>query len=237
MDISRVINPNNILVVEDSEEYQHLVKMALSKSYKLTVVETCSAGFDAIKNHSFDAILLDLNLPDGDGFRLCSYVKNREQSKDTPIICITSKSSIEDKAMGFSLGIIDYLTKPFDPLELKLRLDAKLNFIKSSVGASSLLQVSNLIFHIPTQKVFVIDNDEKTEIFLTSLEFRLIHHLACHPDFIYSREQLLDTVWGNSVAVLDRSVDSCVAKIRTKLGKSSAYLKSVHGVGYKFSSE
>ena len=225
-----------VLAVEDAADYQMIIRSTLQEDYELTLAASGKETYHALECDSYDLILLDIILPDCDGFEICSSIRSKEATKNTPIIFVTSKESIPDKVMGFSLGADDYITKPFNTLELKARVAAKLRMSEQK-GGNSVLVRGDIEINIPSQRISIIQNQKRETIDMTSTEFRLLLYMVQHVDHVLSREQILDAVWGDSLNVTERTVDTHVSKLRKKLEHCSEYIKSVHGSGYRFTVE
>ncbi len=229
----------SILLVEDSPEAQVLVKRALGQSYNLTWAKTLAEATKAVEDQSFDLILLDVMLPDGDGYRLCSILQTNDSLKNTPIIFLTARNSVTDKVLGFKVGADDFISKPFDALELKARVDARLRKKEQQLQASDVIRLGHLEINKSTQRVKVFHEDhsegEGIDIDLTPIEFKMLLLLTKEVNKVYSRDEILDTVWGENIHVYNRSVDTHISKLRKKLGNRADYIESVHGSGYRFS--
>ena len=233
------MNPK-ILIVEDDASQQLIISKALSANYQLSLVESFAKAMELIETvKDFELFILDIMLPDGDGFELCAQVRMQEPYDQTPVIFLSSKDEVKSKVLGFSLGADDYIVKPCDPMELRARVESKIK--KNQVKNKSLrnLTEGNLFFDLDRQNVYEKGeggaNNDKID--LTPLEFKLLYYLAKNKDIVFSRNQILEEVWGDQTHVLDRSVDTYVASLRKKLGPNSHYIKSVHGVGYKFTTD
>jgi DNA-binding response OmpR family regulator len=224
-----------ILLVEDSPEAQKLVTSCLGQAYDLVSASTCAEATSLIRNGQYDLILLDVMLPDGDGYQLCSLIQNNESTRDIPIIFLTAKDSLPNKVMGFSLGADDYIVKPFDPLELRARVEAKLRRISRKKEASEIIQKGDIQVNIPFQRAYLLENGQKRDLGLTPIEFRLLLYFVQRLDQVLTREQLLLAVWGDDIHVSDRSIDTHVSKLRKKLSPKSDYIQSIYGTGYVFS--
>jgi DNA-binding response OmpR family regulator len=224
-----------ILLVEDSPESQKLVTSCLGQAYDLVCASTCAEATSLVRNGQFDLILLDVMLPDGDGYQLCSLIQNNEGTRDIPIIFLTAKDSLPNKVMGFSLGADDYIVKPFDPLELRARVEAKLRRISRKKEASEIIQKGDIQVNIPFQRAYLLENGQKRDLGLTPIEFRLLLYFVQRLDQVLTREQLLLAVWGDDIHVSDRSIDTHVSKLRKKLSPKSDYIQSIYGTGYVFS--
>lgn len=224
-----------ILVVDDEAVLVKGIRFNLQQEgYQ---VETGSDGEQAVelaREGSFDLIILDLMMPKIDGLQACMRIR---EFSDVPIIMLTAKSEDSDKLMGFACGADDYVTKPFNILELKARIRA---LLKRSAGRSdavrTLLTVGDL--SLDTQQRVAI-RDGKT-IDLTAKEYDLLELLMKNPRRVYSRESLMDLVWGYSYAGDYRTVDVHVRRLREKLERvpaEPAYIMTKWGVGYYFQGE
>lgn len=220
----------NILLVEDSEDLQDLVKMVLSPIANLTIVPSVQAALQAISSGKFDLILMDVMLADGNGFDLTAQLRARPGGRDLPIIFMTSRGDIDDKITGFKLGAEDYIVKPFDSTELRLRVENRLQKM-SSQRKSDVIEVANLRMEIPLQKAFLVKENINLE--LTPLQFKILFYLVTHQGVVVSRDQLVSEIWGKDVHI-GRSVDTHVNSLRKKFGRYAKYIQSVYGSGYTF---
>lgn len=225
---------NRILVVDDAADVQFLVATALGRDYILTSVLTVEEARVALSQSHFDLILLDVTLPDEDGFKFCATLKNSASLRDTPIIFLSGKSEIVDKVMGLSLGASDYITKPFSPVELRARIEARLRDFNGEKNRDELFEKYDLRFFISLQKVSLVGGGQEVELGLTPLEFKLLLHLAKHSDQIFTRDQLIEAIWGSQTYVVDRTIDVHISNLRKKLAKSCSLIVAVHGTGYRF---
>jgi DNA-binding response OmpR family regulator len=225
---------NRILLVEDSPEVQVMVRAALVNNFQLTIVDTIAKALDLIQQKSFDLFLIDVVLPDGNGFYLCAELRSSLKTKAIPVFFLTGKSDSKDKVMGFSIGADDYIVKPFDPLELRARISAKLKKITESQFAEEPIWKGNFRLDLSFQKAYFVENNEAEDLQLSPSEFRLFLHFIKHSGRVFSRDQLLSLVWGSSVHVSDRTVDAHVCNLRKKLSKKHNYIESVFGEGYRF---
>ena len=223
-----------ILSIEDSAEFQILIQATLGNQYQLEKATSLSEARAKIQTNEFSLILLDVGLPDGDGFSFCTELKNNPRTAQVPVVFLTGKSDTIHKVMAFNLGAEDYLVKPFDPLELKARVDVRLK--KLQVGnTQKVLPGLKIDFH---RSLVEIESERGWEALdLTSTEYKILTFLVQNQSAILSRNQIIDHVWGNKVYILDRNVDSHISALRKKMQPHAAYIRAVHGLGHKFSVE
>lgn len=224
----------NILLIEDNLEVQILVRSLLQKEYAIDIASTAAQARELLDKNIYDLFLLDIMLPDDDGFHLCAYIRNNENFKTSPILFLTAKADISDKVMGFALGADDYIQKPFNSLELKARIQAKLNRIDNIRAQSEHVVKGSLKLNTAAQKAFIIDGPVEKELDLTPNEFKLLNYFFKNEGHVLSREKLLHDLWGNKSNVLDRTVDTHVYQLRKKLAEKATYIESIVGEGYRF---
>lgn len=222
-----------ILLVEDMPEFQKLVKRTLDHC-AVTVAGTVKEALGQIGKNDFDLILLDISLPQDSGYTLLSELRGAKMLDRIPVICLTSKSEIADKLTAFSLGAQDYLVKPFDPLELRARVDTKMRLNTNLTPAC--IRAGGLEIDFATHRVFDLDQ-KRQEVKLTRTEFKLLCALANAHERVLSRDQLLVAVWGEDARVNDRAVDVHLCGLRKKLAYKGPFIQSVPGVGYRFSAQ
>lgn len=220
-----------ILIVDDEEKIRNLVRLYLEREgYMVEEAENGRKALEKFKTNSYALIILDLMMPDIDGWRVCREVR---ESSGVPIILLTARGEEFDRIMGFELGADDYLVKPFSTKELVARVKALLRRSSGRIMAGS----SEIIYgdlKIDKDRHRVIVGNES--INLTPKEFELLYFLAKNPCRVFSREQLMEMVWGYDFYGDARTVDTHVKKIREKLKtpEARAMLATVWGVGYKF---
>ena len=216
----------NILIVEDEKNMQEIIVDYLRRGGHTCF--TADDGVDALmilKNNPMDLMILDIMMPHLDGFSVCKMA--REMS-DLPIIMLTAKSGEEDKLKGYDLGADDYMTKPFSPKVLLAKANALLR--RSSTISADTINAGK-IFVIPaSHKVFV----NGQEISLTHKEYELLHFFMVNPGQIFSREQLLNRIWGYDFEGTTRTVDTHIKTLRQKLGDESKHIVTLIRSGYKF---
>ena len=227
---------HRIVLAEDSEEVQILVKATLGRSHQVVAVDTVSSALQEVRASGCDLILIDIGLADGDGFSLCAQLKGNEATSHIPIIFLTSKNDIQNKLTAFSIGADDYILKPFEPLELRARVDAKLRKVAASKTADEAIWSGNLRILLPLQKVFWVAAGKDVDLQLSPNEFKLLCYFARREGHVLSRSVLLDNIWGRDISVVERTVDTHVCSLRKKLKSSNAKIESVFGEGYKYKS-
>jgi DNA-binding response OmpR family regulator len=221
-----------ILIIEDEEA----ILMALEDNLKLEGYEVESAkdgekGFSMAKESNFDLIILDIMLPRMDGFEVCKQL--RQANITIPILMLTAKSQEIDKVLGLELGADDYVTKPFSPRELLARVKALLRRSKQVQKGIDVYAFGDVNVDF---KKYEIKKGGRP-VFLTALEFSLLHFLVQNKGQVVSRDTILDEVWGRDVYIQPRTVDKHIAELRKKIEEnpsSPKYIIGVRGVGYKF---
>ena len=223
-----------VLLVEDSPDIRIVIKAAVGPEVRLEEVSSAAEALAKLKEMPFDLILLDLQLPDQDGFHLCAQVKNAPETKNIPIMIISGNTQTSSKVLGFSLGIEDYIMKPFDPLELRARILAKLKKNGNRVQSQKVLVLHDLVIDMTLQRVFRSVGDGRVDLHLSPIEFRLFCFLANEAGKVLDREKILKGVWGDSPEMSSRVVDRHMSALRKKLGSSGFRLKTLSRHGYGF---
>jgi DNA-binding response OmpR family regulator len=219
-----------ILTVEDDERIRTAVKLALEdEGWAVEEADTGEDALETFKRQPCDVVLIDIMLPGIDGFELC---RNVRRNSDVPIIMVTARADTHDVVAGLEAGADDYLTKPFAPKELSARIRAMLRRVRSGDTGSTHLRFGDLEI-IPDEGVVRRAGEE---IHLTKTEFRLLVELATTPGRVFSRETLLERVWGYGYFGDGRLVDVHVRRLRTKVEADPAnprHVVTVRGLGYK----
>jgi two-component system phosphate regulon response regulator PhoB/two-component system alkaline phosphatase synthesis response regulator PhoP len=220
-----------IAVVDDEPDIVELVSLHLQKA-GFAVEEFLNAeGFlKFIDTHTPDLIVLDLMLPDMDGFEICKYLKKKEEFVSIPIIMLTARTEEIDRVLGLELGADDYVTKPFSVKELVARVKAVLRRQEQKT-VTTRISIADTVL-IDLEKYEVSANGKRVE--LTPTEFKILRLLSSKKGRVFTRNQILDYLWGqDKVAVLDRTVDVHIRNLREKLGEAARFIKNIRGVGYK----
>ncbi len=220
-----------ILVVDDEPDALELIEFNL-KAAGYEVI-TAADGAEAVKKARAaapDLILLDLMLPEIDGLEVCKILRRDANTAATPIIMLTAKAAEIDRILGLELGADDYVTKPFSPRELNLRIKNLLRRNQAEEVTGDLLHIGELFVDVPRHLATVGGK----RVDLTATEFKLLTVLAQRRGRVQSREKLLADVWQYDNLIDTRTVDTHMRRLREKLGKASRYLDTVRGVGYRF---
>lgn len=222
-----------ILLIEDQKDSQLIVRAVFGASVDLVCAENLAEGTRQLKSHSFDLLLLDGDLPDGDGFEFFSNLRREPAYASLPIIFLTARSQINDRVAAFAMGAEDYIVKPLEPREFRARVDAKLAKLSQRDG-EGVIMLATLRIDRHRFRVFRSDeNGVDSELFFTPYEFKLLSAFAENEDVVLTRDQLISVAWGDSVHVLERTVDRHISSLRKKLGPGSERIQPVHGVGYR----
>jgi len=226
--------PKKILVVEDDQDLVGLLKYNLEQEgFRVNYATDGSVALPSIRKYLPDLLILDLMLPGMDGLEVCRQIRQSDKHMALPVLMLTARGEEADRVVGLELGADDYVTKPFSLRELIARVRALLRRREIFNLHTRVLQRKDL-FIDPQSHMVRVNN---RAIDLTALEFRLLYFLASNPGTVFSRDRLLDLVWGNERNVTPRSVDVYVRRLREKLethGEVPVYVQTVHGVGYRF---
>lgn len=223
-------NRKLIGLVDDEPDILELVSINLRKAgYDVKGYENAEAFLAELPETNFDLLILDIMLPDYDGFELCKLVKDNPRYQNIPIIMLSAKSTEMEKVFGLEIGAEDYVTKPFSPRELVARVKVVMRRDGKASKTSS-VKVGDIL-EIDAQKYEV--KLEGNKIDLTSSEFKILKLLSEKIGWVYDREQILNYLGGTERGVLDRTVDVHIRNLREKLGPAGKFIKNIRGVGYK----
>ena len=218
---------NRILIVEDDENLSLLYQSAL-KNERFEVFRAMNGveALDILDKQFIDLIISDIMMPDMDGYELAESL--READYDLPILFITAKDSFEDKKRGFTIGVDDYMVKPIDVNEMILRVDALLR--RAQIVHTKELVVGNTRLD---QETYQIKTSEQTET-LPQKEFLLLYKLLAYPNKIFTRQQLMDEIWGLDSDTDERTIDVHIKRLRSRLENNTDFsIETIRGLGYK----
>jgi DNA-binding response OmpR family regulator len=219
-----------VLVIEDDPYICELITLYAEKSgYIVNIANNGMKGLEMFYDNLPNLVILDIMLPKMDGWEVCKEIRRFDK---TPVIMLTGKGGNVDKLKGFDLGTDDYLVKPFDPNELMARIKAVLRRANPMIDANEIIELPLLKINLKQYKVTC----DKHEIMLPPKEMELLYFLTSYINQVFTRQQLLDQIWGLDFEGDSRTVDVHIKRIREKLGDSNPYwkVKTIRGVGYKF---
>ncbi|WP_086982276.1 phosphate regulon transcriptional regulator PhoB [Vibrio aphrogenes] len=222
-----------ILVVEDEAPIREMLCFVLEqKGYQTVEAEDYDTAIDKLCEPYPDLILLDWMLPGGSGINFIKHMKREELTRNIPVVMLTARGEEEDKVRGLEVGADDYITKPFSPKELVARLKAVIRRV-TPTALEDVIDVQGLKLDPVSHRVTAND----TPVDMGPTEFKMLHFFMTHQERVYSREQLLNNVWGTNVYVEDRTVDVHIRRLRKalELAGHDKLVQTVRGAGYRFS--
>lgn len=216
---------DRILIVEDDMDLKEGLEFSLNTDgYKTAAVSTIADAAAELKNNSFDGIILDCNLPDGNGFDFLTYIRRHF---DIPVLMLTARDSEIDEVKALELGVADYMTKPFSLSVLKAR-------IKRIIKSKNSVMIMSNGYSVDTGRCKVYKGDEEIE--LTAIEFKLLLLLMENKDMVLSKNRILEYIWDSKGEFVDDNIVSVnIRRLRIKLEENASapqYIKTVHGIGY-----
>jgi len=223
-----------ILIIEDDRDIVELVRYNLAnEGFQVKAAADGSAGLQAVKKSPPDLLLLDLMLPKFSGLEICKEIRRDPALNRLPILMLTARGEEADRVVGLEMGADDYVTKPFSPRELVARVKALLRRVEPAGEAERAIAIGQLMIDPSSYRV----TRAGKPVTLSTLEFRLLYYFASRPNKVFTRDQLLDAVWGSERFVTPRSVDVYVRRLREKIEanpENPVHLKTVRGAGYLF---
>jgi two-component system phosphate regulon response regulator PhoB len=221
----------SILVVDDEPDLVELVRVNLRQAgFEVRSAGTGREALESLRRSPPDAVVLDLMLPDLSGTELCRRVRETPDLAQIPILMLTARADEVDRVVGFEVGADDYVTKPFSPRELVLRVRALLRRRSEPAREGSALEHRGLRLEPERHRCFA----EGAEVVLTAKEFELLRILMSRPGRVMTRDFLLEHVWGSDITVTARTIDTHLKRLREKLGRAGDLIETVRGVGYRF---
>lgn len=225
---------SRIVIIEDEKDIVDLVRYNFRKEgFEVEGFSRAKGGLEYLERNPADLVLLDIMLPDLDGFEICKRLRAQERGRNLPVIFLTAKGEEVDRVLGLELGADDYVVKPFSPRELVARVKAVLRRHTPPPERKERIEGPNFQLDARTQEVRV----RGRAVVLSALEFKLLHFLASHPRQVFSRDHLLDQVWGRDRFVTPRTVDVHIRRLREKVEghpDQPRFLETVRGSGYRF---
>lgn len=224
-----------VLLIEDSKRTQQLVIHSLEREFEVFVAETASETLHYCRAQNPDIILLDINLGTDSGYTILEQLKINHLIDETPVIFLTGEESIQNKVIAFNLGADDYVTKPFDPTELNLRIKARLKDMNHRDSKT----ISFQGIHIDTNTLIAYeqkDDGTKLNLDLSPTEIKLLVFFIENKNQVFSREQIFHKVWGDNCYYLDRTIDRHISSLRKKIGDWGSCVRTIYGAGYMWDS-
>lgn len=219
---------DRILIVDDEELIRELIKEYISlENFSADEATDGTEALMLFEKHHYALIILDIMMPQMDGWTVCREIRRKSQ---VPIIMLSARGEEYDKLLGFELGVDDYIVKPFSPKELLARMKAIIRRSTVADEPNNVLRLTGLTIELDSRNVYVDDN----LVNLTPKEYELLSFLVQNPNRVFSRQQLLDAVWGYDFLGDSRTVDTHVKMLRESLGRYRKYIATVWGTGYKF---
>lgn len=215
-----------ILVVEDERITQTIIISALQSEFEVICVENITKA-KGLLDQKYDLFILDRNLPDGDGLDLCQMIRQMPQHSSVPIFFLSAKTAEADKVTGLYAGADDYISKPFGLMELRARVHSKFRVMQKKQVCGDIEVV------MESQRVFKNTGDQKTELHLSRIEYRLLVLFVENVDKVLSRTTILDRVWGQELNVTDRVVDTHISNLRKKISNSTLQIEAIYKEGYR----
>jgi two-component system phosphate regulon response regulator PhoB len=223
---------DTVLLVEDETDVVDLLRYHFKKAgFKVEMANSGDAGLAAVRSKRPDAVVLDLMLPGMTGLEVCRALKADNETSAIPVLMLTARGEVKDRVKGLEIGADDYVTKPFSPKEVVLRVQGLLRRIRSAAEEVNLLEVDGISIDKTALKASV--DDQRLD--LTTIEFKLLLTLVTNRGRILSRETLLSNVWGYSSSADTRTVDTHMRRLREKLGDHAEKVETIRGQGYRFS--
>jgi DNA-binding response OmpR family regulator len=224
------LDRGKVLIVDDEERIREMIREYISlEGYD---IGEAADGYEALKlfkENTYSLVILDIMMPKMDGWTVCREIRKTSQ---VPVIMLSARGEEYDKLFGFELGVDDYVTKPFSPRELLARIKAIIRRSSQAIekSAGETISFEGLVIHFDSRNVYV----DGEAIDLTPKEYELLSFLTQNPNRVFSREQLLNSVWGYDFIGDDRTVDTHVKMLRESIGKYRRFIVTVWGTGYKF---
>jgi DNA-binding response OmpR family regulator len=223
-----------VLIIEDESDIVDLLTRNFNTAGRFSILSAAdgASGLDKAREQMPDMIVLDLLLPGMPGLEVCKILKGQRQTRDIPILILTAKADVIDRIVALELGADDYVTKPFSPREVVLRVNAILRR-RHGGEKGSRVTIGAVTIDSSSHSVLVYGKP----IQLTMVEFKLLDHLMHRSGRVEPRDRLLAEVWGYEQAVDTRTIDTHVQRLRRKLGKAGTFIETIRGFGYRFSGE
>ncbi len=230
----KIVQKSLVMAVDDEDDIAELIRVSLGNvGFDVETFPNAALFLKAVENRTPDIILLDLMLPDMDGLEVCKTLKALPKLQHIPVIMLTARGDETDIVLGLELGADDYLVKPFSTKELAARIRAVLRRKNNEDDSPTNNHVQIINDHLTIDYYQFSAKVNGQDVQLTKTEFSILRILAEHPGWVFSREKLLNLLWGDEKDVIDRTIDVHIKNLREKLGPVGYIIQNVRGVGYK----
>lgn len=222
-----------ILLVDDSAEIKEVVSAVLQRDHEIEWAKNLREAQDYLDSgRKIDLVLLDIDLPDGNGMDFLGQVAGRFEARGVGTIFLTGTNNVHTRVRSFTLGALDYIPKPFDIVEFQVRVSAKLKSTERT-AVKSVLTKGNISVDLVRQQAFEVSDESRRQLDLTPVEFRMLLLFLQRDGSVVTRKEILDTVWGQTAHVSARCVDHHVCGLRKKILNTGQKIESIYGVGYR----
>jgi len=228
-----------VLIVDDEKDIVDLLKYNLDKENDFEVITALNgkAALEQALENKPDLILLDIMMPEMNGFDVCKKLKNNPITSNIPVLFLTAKENEIDEIIGLELGADDYIQKPVSPRKVIARVKSVLRRVYSENDKAIKTDEHIKFKSLEVDTIAHIVKIDEEEVFFPKKEFQLLHFLLSNKGKVLSREILLNQIWGENIYVVDRTIDVHVAKVREKLGDYADYIETIKGLGYRFNAD
>lgn len=228
---------SRLLLVDDAKEIQDLIVSIFEDSFEVDVADTLSIAEDFLRQQKYALVLLDLGLPDGIGYDLYQKLISESPAEAPTVMVLSARKAIQDKIHGFQMGIDDYIEKPFNPMELKARVEAKVRKQTKATQTTGKFSYGPFDFDLNVQSLIVKHSGGKNAISVTPIEFKILLALCRTSGKTISRQDLINSIWSDTPHISKRGIDTHVSHLRKKLEFLGDVIESQYGEGYRLTLE
>jgi DNA-binding response OmpR family regulator len=228
------VNMQKICLIDNDTDRQRLVVKELSDWFDVILVGSIKEALAVIETRKFDLILLEVSLPDGSGFELCVKLKAFPVTKDVPLIFLTDRADPLDKMMGFAVGADDYVVRPFEPIEFRARIGARLRNRQAPELLKEAHCLADFKFDLVQRRAMAINGLYERDMRLTPFEFKLLHLFATHPGHVFDRAEIQKRLNAPNLHVSEDGIYTHISALKKKMAEKKDYLQCIPRVGYRF---
>lgn len=222
-----------ILYLEDNPESQAIFKGLIEPRHQVVVADSIHSAMDLIRTRHFHTIVLDVELPDGESFSLIPKIKESALNRYTPVVLLSCRDSLNSRVIGLTLGADDFIAKPFQPLELIARIEARLRGGKAQTR-NQVIDFWPFRVDLAHMTISIFEDEEERVFDLTLIEFKILKYFLENENKVVTRDEVAGSVWGKNINLGPRTIDTHIYSIRKQLGPYSNYIRSISKVGYIF---